>query len=297
MKIKSKANILAAIFAAALAAAVLAVPHAAAFAAADPLPILGYAKDSSGRPVPGAEVVLINEGGEDSGSSDRTLTDENGLFQFTNKPEGIYAVHVSAEGFLEQQDTVQMTRATRRVLHFALTSAKDPEPETLYLGRNVGSLRGTVVCDETDEPVADAVVTIGESFATTNGAGNFKFTGLGVGVRKIAVTRNGFEKFEKDITILPKEQNAVVRVNKIVRYATVDGRVRIRRRKSQECPPIRVYMAGKTAVTDYRGCFRFENIKEGAYPIILIYDKKELYNDTIRVRRGISAYEIIVERL
>jgi len=278
-------------------AAIIALAFPFAAVAADPLPILGYVRDYSGRPIAGAEIVLINEGGEDSGSSARTLSTEDGLFQFTNMPEGIYSIHVTADGFLAQQDTIQMTRETRRVINFTLTGSRDPEPEAIYLGKNVGAVRGTVVCDETDEPVADAVITIGEAFITTNDAGSFRLKDLGVGERRLKVIKNGFEKFEKDILVKPKEQNLVIRINKSVKYSTVDGRVRIRRKNGRDCPPIKVYLAGKVAVTDFRGTFRFENIREGSHPLILIYDKREIYNDIIKVRRGITVYEIIVDRL
>jgi len=73
--------------------------------------------------------------------------------------------------------------------------------------------------------------------------------------------------------------------------------VKILDRKDYECPPIKVYMGGKTTVTDYKGSFRFENVREGSYPILLIYNKKEVYNDVIKVSRGVSAYEIIIDKL
>ncbi|HNY10966.1 MAG TPA: carboxypeptidase regulatory-like domain-containing protein [Candidatus Wallbacteria bacterium] len=261
------------------------------------LPIAGYVRDFTGKPVAGALVTLINEGGESSGPSDTTYTAVDGLFHFINKPEGIYSLNVSAEGFLSFQDSVQMTFETRRIINVTLNKNNEYEEGTIYLGKSAGNIIGTVICDDNDEPVSDAVVSSGEKFVQTNDAGSFKINDLGIGEKKIRIQKNGFEKMEKDITITPKTQNLVIRLTRIVKYSTVLGRVKILDRKDYECPPIKVYMGGKTTVTDYKGSFRFENVREGSYPILLIYNKKEVYNDVIKVSRGVSAYEIIIDKL
>jgi len=261
------------------------------------LPIAGYVRDFNGNPVSGALVTLINEGGESAGPSDTTYTASDGLFHFINKPEGVYSFNVSAEGFLSFQDSVQMTFETRRLISVTLNKNNEYEEGTVYLGKSAGNLTGTVVCDDNDDPVPDAVVSSGEKFAQTNDAGGFKMNDLGIGVKTIKIQKNGFEKMEREITVTPRTQNLVIRLTRIVKYSTVLGRVKILDRKDYECPPVKVYMGGKTAVTDYKGSFRFENVREGSYPILLIYNKKEVYNDVIKVSRGVSAYEIIIDKL
>lgn len=270
---------------------------AEAASAARMLPVLGEVKDLSGRPVGGARVSLINEGGEDGGSSDITYTDEKGVFHFINKTEGIYSCAVHKEGFLACQDTFHHTAAERRVVKISLTKSDSYEPEVIYLAKNTGNLYGSVICDATDEPVGDAVVSIGEKFVQTNEQGGFKLENVGVGAKIIKIQKNGYEKLEKEIIVTIKTQNMVARLNKIVKYATIAGRIRIRGRSESDCPPVKIYLAGKTAVADYKGSFRFENIGAGSYPIILIYNKKEVYNDIIKVENGITAYEILLERL
>lgn len=261
------------------------------------LPIAGYVRDFNGNPVAGAFVTLINEGGESSGPSDATYTADDGLFHFINKPEGVYSLNVSASGFLSFQDSVQMTFETRRLISVTLNKNNEYEEGTVYLGKSTGSITGTVVCDDNDEPISDAVVSSGERFVQTNDAGGFKINDLGIGEKKVRIQKNGFEKMERDITITPKAQNIVIRLTRIVKYSTVLGRVKILDRKDHECPPVKVYMGGKTAVTDYKGSFRFENVREGSYPILLIYNKKEIYNDVIKVSRGVSAFEVIIDKL
>jgi hypothetical protein len=284
----------------ALAALIFAAPafnFADAAPAARMLPVLGEVKDLSGRPVAGARVALINEGGENGGSSDMTYTDDKGVFHFINKTEGIYSCAVHKEGYLSCQDTFHHTAAERRVIKISLTRSDSYEPEVIYLAKNTGNLNGSVICEATDEPVGDAVVSIGEKFVQTNEQGGFKLENIGVGPKIIKIQKNGYEKLEKEIVVTIKTQNMVVRLNKIVKYATIAGRIRIRGRSQSDCPPVKIYLAGKTAVADYKGSFRFENIGAGSYPIILIYNKKEVYNDIIKVENGITAYEILLERL
>lgn len=261
------------------------------------IPVVGYVRDLSGNPVAGARVTLVNEGSESQGASDVTLTSEEGLFHFVNKPEGIYAVSVSAERYLPYQDSFQMTFSTRRLLNITLNKSDQFEPETIYVGKGLGKITGTVIDDASDEPVADAVVSVGDRFVQTNDAGSFGFESLGTGSRVLKVQKSGYEKIEKEVTLAPRSHNVVVRLSKIVKYSTVLGRVKVKDRRDHDCPPIRVYMGGKTAVTDYKGSFRFENVREGSYPILLIYNKKEIHNDTIKVSRGVSAYEILIDSL
>lgn len=282
---------------AAAAVLITILTAAAGPACARILPVIGEIKDLSGRPVEGACVTLINEGDETGGASEITYTDEKGVFHFINKPEGIYAVSVHKAGFLPYQDTFSSTAAERRVVKICLTRSDAFEPEVIYLAKNTGNLYGSVICDATDEPVADAVVSIGDRFVQTGEQGGFKLENIGVGPKTIRIQKNGYEKLEKEIIVTIKTQNVVVRLNKIVKYATLAGRVRIRGKKENECPPIKVYVAGRTAVTDYRGAFRVENIASGSYPIILIYNKKEVYSDIVKVEKGISAFEILLEKL
>jgi|GEM_PF-5883469 len=261
------------------------------------MPILGKVSDLSEKPVINARVMLVNEGDESSSSSDLTYTDEKGEFHFINKNEGIYSISVYKDGYLSYQDSLQMTPATRHIVKITMTKSDSFEPEVIYLAKNTGNLYGNVICDETDDPVADAVVSIGDKFIQTNGEGCFKFENIGVGPKFIKTQKNGFHTLEKEITVSIKNQNIVIRLNRITKYATILGNVKIKNKKNYECPPIKVYLLGKTAVTDYKGDFKFENIREGSYPIILIYNKKEIYNDIIRVEKGISAYDILLERL
>lgn len=265
--------------------------------AARMLAVLGEVKDLSGRPVAGARVDLINEGGQSGGSSDITYTDERGVFHFINKTEGVYSCAVHKDGYLACQDAFYHTAAERRVIKISLTKSDSYEPEVIYLAKNTGNLNGSVICEATDEPVGDAVVSIGEKFVQTNEQGGFKLENIGVGPKIIKIQKNGYEKLEKEIIVTIKTQNMVVRLNKIIKYATIAGKIRIRGRSESDCPPVKIYLAGKTAVADYKGSFKFENISAGSYPIILIYNKKEVYNDIIKVENGITAYEILLERL
>jgi len=261
------------------------------------LPVLGEIKDLSSRPVAGARVTLINEGDDSSGASDLTYSDEKGVFHFINKTEGIYSIVVHCEGYLPYQDSFNHTAAGRHVVKICLTKSDSYEPEVIYLAKNTGNLYGSVICDDTDEPVADAVVSIADKFVQTNDQGGFKLDNIGVGPKLIKIQKNGYEKLEKEIIVTIKTQNVVIRLNKTVKYSTIVGRVRIKGIKEHECPPIKVYLAGKTGVTDYKGTFKFENVAAGNYPIILIYNKKEIYNDIIKVERGIYAYEILLEKI
>lgn len=261
------------------------------------LPIIGEVKELNGTPVSNAKVILINEGNDETGSSDITYTNPKGQFYFVNKPPGIYSIIIQKEGYLPYQDTITSTFSERKIIKISLTKSDTFEPDVIYLAKNTGNIYGSVICEQTLEPISDALVVIDDKFVQTNEQGNFKLENIGVGPKIIKVQKNGYEKLEKEITISVKPQNAIIYLKKIIKYGTILGKVKIRGKKDNECPPIKVYLAGKTTTTDKYGKFKFENIVSGNYPIIMIYNKKEVYNEIIKVDKDIFAFEVIIDNL
>src|SRR6187397_3160120 len=78
------------------------VLRATSFAQSDNAQISGFIKDPTGAAVPGASVVIKNEG---SNYERTTKTNDTGYYTVTALPPGFYTVTVEAGGFKKFQQT------------------------------------------------------------------------------------------------------------------------------------------------------------------------------------------------
>lgn len=87
----------------------------------------------TGEPLPGASVSLV-------GTTRGAITDEDGHFQISDIPAGIYEVQASFIGFVtETKAEVTVLPRTRRVIHFALDENKEILPAVVLCGGSVSS--------------------------------------------------------------------------------------------------------------------------------------------------------------
>ncbi len=102
--------------------------------------ISGTVCDPSGAVIPGAQLVLVNEGQQ---TTHRTQSDSEGLYSFPNLPVGKYDLTISAQGFATQRRTdlsVDADAALRVDATLAVGSHADTVTVTTYLALQVDTI-------------------------------------------------------------------------------------------------------------------------------------------------------------
>jgi hypothetical protein len=79
----------------------------------------GTITDPSGAPIPGANVVIVNQG---TGLKRSALTDTAGQYRFAGLPTGNYSLRIEKTGFQSQiREGVDLTSASEVMINSALT--------------------------------------------------------------------------------------------------------------------------------------------------------------------------------
>jgi Carboxypeptidase regulatory-like domain/TonB dependent receptor len=101
-----------------LLAFALSIPFNAVFAQVDTASLTGLISDSTGAVVPGARVVVVNEG---TNIASETVTTEEGYYTFPNLRPGLYTISAEKNGFQRQSRTdIKLSIEQRARLDFAL---------------------------------------------------------------------------------------------------------------------------------------------------------------------------------
>jgi protocatechuate 3,4-dioxygenase beta subunit len=133
--------------------------------------LTGRVADESGKPVPGARVLVVAGGGgaseEDARFSAEARTGPDGTFTAGNAPDGSRVILVRAEGFVP----------------FSRFSIEAHPDERLALQRG-GSVQGTVT-DASGAPVEGAIVTCADVAARTDASGAYALTGVPFGTQTV----------------------------------------------------------------------------------------------------------------
>ena len=104
-------------------ASLLAASVAIAAAQTGPVRLSGSVVDSTGAPVPGVSVVLVNARSQ---SKYEVKTDQNGRYEFVPLPADTYQLEVARAAFKKLENTVTLTgSAVRRDLTLALGSLQE----------------------------------------------------------------------------------------------------------------------------------------------------------------------------
>jgi peptide/nickel transport system substrate-binding protein len=159
--------------------------------------ITGYVKDNAGEPIEGA-LVSLND------TDQHENVDELGLYNISVVP-GTYGVVASAEGYSEGTASVSVEADVVSWSNFTL-------------GITSGSVTGQVLDSSTEEPVADALVTLyvpGEESASyskkTDDSGSFEILLVDEGTYEVVVSRTGFETNDTaEVTVTAGEDASLV---------------------------------------------------------------------------------------
>lgn len=172
------------------------------------LAVHGWVRDSRGRPIVAARLVLLGGGGSSalpgampgtsqhglSPNSERTTnTDEEGHYRFTNIARAGFSVNASAPGYESktEQDSTPFSGPSDTIINFALL------PEKTITGQ---------VVDPFGEPIEGALV---QAFrpqgpnrapcrATSAADGAFRVENLGTGLYRLSVSHDHFSTTRKD---------------------------------------------------------------------------------------------------
>ncbi|MED4278752.1 carboxypeptidase regulatory-like domain-containing protein, partial [Priestia megaterium] len=146
------------------------------------------------QPIQGALVEILNAQGAVV-TTDRT--DAFGNFTIEGLPPGTYTLRVSAEGFTPYTDQVIVVVGDITRVSISLTPTS-----------NVGTIVGTVIDSETQQPIQGALVEIlnaqGAVVTTdhTDAFGNFTIEGLPPGTYTLRVSAEGFTPYTDQVIVV-----------------------------------------------------------------------------------------------
>ncbi|HLR26770.1 MAG TPA: carboxypeptidase-like regulatory domain-containing protein [Fodinibius sp.] len=93
--------------------------------------------------------------------------------------------------------------ALAMMLNTAIAQTTDKEVKTKQPG---AKLSGTVIDQESEQPVSDAKVYVEQDSTTTGEEGRFSFTMLKPGEHTVFVKADGYDDWSQTVTLLPKKQ-------------------------------------------------------------------------------------------
>lgn len=135
-----------------------------------------------------------------------TLTSSDGMFQFTDVPDGTYSLSLSKNGYVDMDDDyvieIENGNSVRRDLQLSR--------------EEFGAISGTVVDLETGEPIESAVVTLspGGMNIYTGDDGHFEFLDLDVRQYTVTAQKMGYIPNRKTVITIG---GSVVDINMILR--------------------------------------------------------------------------------
>ena len=191
-------------------------------------------------PIAGAEVYV----GDIS-----VQTDASGKYQFT-LPVRDYTVTVSADGYIQQEETAIIIADDSTILDFQLAPMD-------------GTLSGMVVDRVTSAPIAGARVEVNGSSAQTDTSGTYRLT-LGVGSYTATVLADGYVQQEKSVTIIAGGIT-VVGFQLTPQKGILTGIV-TDRNTSAPIVEAAVVANGSSDKTDTRGMYQF-TLDSGSYTV------------------------------
>ena len=151
--------------------------------------------NSKGEPIAGVLVQILN-------TSFSTTTDNNGEYQITDVPVGVYSVKASKSGYESYtENNVQINKNQTTTLDFEISET----------GGGVGSIDG-FVADVINQTVIEGayIVIEGTSFATySSSEGIYFFENVPAGNYNITCTKNGYESQTINAEVIADDEISV----------------------------------------------------------------------------------------
>jgi len=211
--------------------------------------------EQSGQPIAGAQ-LRINTADVAASS------DAQGSFQFKGIAEDSVEIEVTAAGYTSQTITQQFSGKGD-------SGPDEPKPLEIKLKGNV-VLTGTIVDGFTEQPVAEATVSVGDPpiTATTGADGQFRIEGLRGGIESdVSVSAAGYRKEEVKEELA--DGGEVVIAIPLAGNAELKGTV-IQLGSDKPVPGAKISIAGSShsAIADEKGEFQLSGIRGGSKTVI-----------------------------
>ena len=175
----------------------------------------GRVADSDNAGIQNASVILRQP---DDSIAASVQTAEDGSFGIVDVAPGVYRLEISRSGFVSAaiDNTVVLDPTNTPPVDVVLTALK-------------GTLRGRVIDDGTNAPVADAVVRVrtaaGDIETRTGPDGMFDMTGMAVGSASLLAEADGYNAGRLQVNSVPASSQAFVSVRLVPLRATLIGQV------------------------------------------------------------------------
>jgi hypothetical protein len=264
------------------------------------------------KPVPGAIVYAYPEISDNNNATSnqyaKTYTDENGVFQFFNVPEGIYHVVISARGFNKFEDVVDVPPEGLRELKFVI----EPIAEQGSIKGHVFNGAANCVGANCITNIPGAEITLLPVFSTdpnmniepmfhtvTNERGYYFMENIPTGKYQITARAHMFKPWEgfieippgseivQDITLLPENSIAALKGH-VFDGNTATGDMS----PVPNASVILVSMKNATWIapvrteTDEKGQYFFRDIPSGEYQLTVRADRYQPFVTEIYIPAG-----------
>ena len=240
--------------------------------------VFGYVSDSYGDALQGVTVSIVG-----NSFSNRTETNADGYYEFTNLAAGYYTLAYEKEGY--QTDTLDINLKENDVQDLG----------TLTLGKTVQTTISGYVVDEDENALQGVTVTIeGSIFSAsteTNTDGYYEFTNLAAGNYTLTYEKEGYQTETVDITL---KENDVRDIGTLILEEIAKAKISGYVMDISDNPVESAKLTLKGIKTNYKhttasdadGFFEFTDLEADTY--ILITKKKgyKRAKQTIRLEEG-----------
>ena len=204
-----------------------------------------------------------------------TTSNSDGSYHLSGIPSGVQIIKASKSGYQNYSGSVEV-KAGESVFH---DISMIPEPTT-------GTVRGSVTNKDTDDPIENALVSIGSTETHTDSEGIYQLTGIRSGIQTVIASKSGYDNYGgsvvavagatvfHDFSMTPKPTTGTVR-----------GRVTDKDTGSGLEDAI-VSISSEKAQTDSRGDYDITGVKAGTRVVISQKTGYENYFSSIEVKAG-----------
>lgn len=253
----------------------------------DDTPILGTIKGSieskNGEKIDPVRIKIINTEGSDNTDP---VTSTQGEFIIGGLDLATYSVTATKEGFVQYISPVNI-RLTDDRFERTLNIQMIP----------LGSLNGTVTNRHSNESIPGVNISLTEAVTntvtiTSNTEGFYSFDQLKAGVYSLRALKDGYKLLEQSVTII--DGNNTPFDLSLTPFPSISGTI-LDITDDSPLNQVTVALTGESAgdlLTDDNGEFKFPNLGEGEYTLIITKDGFESIQEPVTLRDGESISRI-----